>query len=197
MRSVVAMPGAAIFSRAAAAGVLLLWLHVLTPNPTLGRTLVVGQGRPFQSVSQAIAAAQAGDVIEIETGLYQGNLLLNRRVSLIGIGHPVIRGQGGESVITVTADNCSVRGLVVEHSGTLLATEDSGILLKSNRNRVEDNELRDILFGIYLYHANDNLISNNRITGRPYLDLGGRGSGIHIWNSERNTLTGNVITQVR
>ena len=192
-----AKPGAAIFSRAAAAGVLLLWLYVLVPGPALGRTLVVRQGGPFPSVSQAIAAAKAGDVIEIETGLYQGNLLLNRRVSLIGIGRPVIRGQGSESVITVTADNCTVRGLVVEHSGPMLATEDSGILLKSDGNRVEDNDLRDILFGIYLYHANDNLISNNRITGRPYLDLGGRGSGIHIWNSERNTLTGNVITQVR
>jgi parallel beta-helix repeat protein len=34
-------------------------------------------------------------------------------------------------------------------------------------------------------------------TGRSYLNLGGRGSGIHIRNSERNTLAGNTITQVR
>lgn len=163
----------------------------------MARNLHVSPQGPFYSPSQAIAAAQDGDTIEIAPGLYAGNLVLDRRLSLIGRGAPVIRGAGSGSVITVTADGCAIRGLVFEHSGPMLASEDSGILLKSSRNRVENNELRDILFGIYLYHASDNLIRGNRITGRPYLDLGGRGSGIHIWNSERNVLAGNIITQVR
>jgi nitrous oxidase accessory protein len=194
---VIAHRGATIFRCIASSGVLLLCLYVLAPTPAFGRVVVVGQNGPFYSPSQAFAAAQPGDTIEIGPGVYVGNLLLDRSISLIGSGRPVIRGTGTGSVITVTADACTVHGLVVEHSGPMLATEDSGILLKSDRNRVQDNDLRDILFGIYLYHADDNLISNNHITGRSYLDLGGRGSGIHIWNSERNILTGNTITEVR
>lgn len=193
----IAHRGATVFRCIAWSGSLLAWLCLLAPAPALGRVLVVSQNGPFQSPAQAITAAQPGDIIEIGPGVYAGNLLLDRSLSLVGRGQPVIRGRGEGSVITVTADVCTLRGLAVEHSGTMLATEDSGILLKSSRNRIEDNDLRDILFGIYLYHADDNLVSNNRITGRSYLDLGGRGSGIHIWNSERNILIGNTITQVR
>lgn len=193
----IAHRGATVFKSTAWSGALLVWLCVLAPAPVLGRILVVSQNGPFQSPSRAIAAAQPGDTIEIGPGVYAGNLLLDRSLSLIGSGRPVIRGRGDGSVITVTADACTLHGLVVEHSGTMLATEDSGILLKSNRNRVDNNDLRDVLFGIYLYHADDNVVSNNHIIGRSYLDLGGRGSGIHIWNSERNNLTGNTITQVR
>ncbi|HYL12859.1 MAG TPA: nitrous oxide reductase family maturation protein NosD [Terriglobales bacterium] len=197
MTGVIANRRATILRRIAVRSALLVWVYALAAQPTLARTLVVSETGPFQSPSQAIAAAQPGDTIEIGPGVYPGNLLLDRNLSLVGKGRPIIRGSGTGSVITLTADNCTVRGLIIEHSGPMLATEDSGILLKSDRNRVDDNDLRDILFGIYLYHANDNLISNNRITGRPYLDLGGRGSGIHIWNSERNLLTGNAITKVR
>ena len=186
------MPG-----RCAAATGLLLVYCVLVSAPAAARKLVVGQGRPFHSVSQAISAAQAGDTIEVLSGVYAGNLLLDRSLTLVGVGRPVIQGTGTGSVITVNADYCEVRGFLVEHSGPMLASEDSGILLKSNHNRIEDNDLRDILFGVYLYHADNNLVSNNRIVGRSFLDLGGRGSGIHIWNSERNTLTGNTITEVR
>jgi nitrous oxidase accessory protein len=194
---VIAHRGATVFKRIAWRSALLVCLCALASGLALGRILVVSQSGPFQSPAQAIAAAQPGDTIEIGPGVYAGNLLLDRSLALVGRDKPVIRGRGDGSVITVTADACTVRGLVVEHSGTMLATEDSGILLKSNRNRIEDDDLRDILFGIYLYHADGNLISNNRISGRVYLDLGGRGSGIHIWNSERNTLAGNTISQVR
>lgn len=189
--------GAAAGSRIALTGAWLALWCALAPPCVFSRTLQVSQKGPFYSPAQAVAAAQAGDTIEVSPGVYAGNLLLDRSVSLIGKGRPTIYGRGGGSVITVTADACTVRGLVVEHSGPLLASEDSGILLKSDRNRVEDNDLRDVLFGIYLYHASGNVIANNRITGRSYLDLGGRGSGIHIWNSERNLLAGNAITQVR
>ena len=197
MRGVITQGANRNSKHVAIGGVLLVCWCVLFPMAMLARTLNVSPQGPFYSPTEAIAAARAGDTIEIGPGIYNGNLVLDRTVSLIGRGAPVIHGTGEGSVITVAAEGCAIQGLVVEHSGTMLASEDSGILLRSNRNRVEENELRDILFGIYLYHANDNLIRNNRITGRSYLDLGGRGSGIHIWNSERNVLAGNIITQVR
>jgi nitrous oxidase accessory protein len=62
---------------------------------------------------------------------------------------------------------------------------------------VAENKLRDILFGIYLLGANNNAIIANRIVGRNELELGERGSGIHIWNSQHNRFIGNVITEAR
>jgi nitrous oxidase accessory protein len=151
----------------------------------------------LRDLQSAISFAHSGDTLLIPSGTYRGNLLVNKRLTLIGIGSPVIRGDSSGSVITITADSCVVQGIAVEHSGTMLVNEDAGILIRSNGNRIEANELRDVLFGVYLYHAEYNVIKSNRIGGRAYLDLGERGSGIHVWNSNCNTFISNSITDVR
>ena len=144
-----------------------------------------------------IASAQSGDTLLIPPGIYEGNLTIDKRLTVLGVDNPVIHGNGRGSVITITADSCTVKGLVIEHSGAMLVNEDAGVLIKSHFNLVEQNELRDVLFGIYLFHAEHNMVLNNRIIGRPKLELGERGSGIHIWNSEHNMFRGNSITDVR
>jgi nitrous oxidase accessory protein len=157
-----------------------------------------GVGAQTPPVLQSrIDQAQTGDSIMVLTGIYEGNIILSKRVSLIGSGVPVIRGNGKGSCITVTADSCVIKGLVVEHCGGNLMNDDSGIFLDSKHNRVEDNELRDILFGIYLFHADSNVIVGNRIHGRDTLELGQRGSGIHIWNSNYNVFASNTIARAR
>ncbi|MFN0156868.1 MAG: nitrous oxide reductase family maturation protein NosD [Bacteroidota bacterium] len=148
-------------------------------------------------LQSAIMSSKPGDTLLIPSGTHVGNLLIDKRLVLKGIDSPVIRGEGSGSVITITADSCVLEGVVVEHSGTMLVNEDAGILIKSNGNRVEGNELRDVLFGVYLYQAEHNIVTNNHIVGRAQLELGERGSGIHIWNSNLNTFLGNTITDVR
>jgi nitrous oxidase accessory protein len=161
------------------------------------RTLVVGRDGAFSAIQQALDEAVAGDTIEVHSGTYDGNLVLDSSISLIGFGAPLIRGSGSGSIITVLANHCTLRGLVIEHSGGMLVDEDSGILLKSNGNRVEHNELRDVLYGIYLLASSDNQIVSNLIRGRPLPDLGSRGSGIHVWNSSNNLFVNNTITDAR
>ncbi len=152
---------------------------------------------PISALQSRINAAYPGDTLVISRGTYSGNLLLNKRLTLIGIDKPIIRGEGKGSVITITADSCVVRGFIVEHCGSMLVEENAGILVKSDYNLVEQNDLHDILFGIYLMHAERNSILNNKIVGRRHLEVGERGSGIHIWNSQHNRFSGNSITDVR
>ena len=144
-----------------------------------------------------IESARSGDTLRVPSATYSGNLLINKRIVLMGLNDPLIYGDGNGSVITITADSCVVSGFVIEHSGKMLVNEDAGVLLKSNGNRIERNDLRDVLFGIYLLHAERNTVADNKITGRARLDLGERGSGIHIWNSNYNTFVGNSITDMR
>ena len=163
--------------------------------------LLVFGGVSFASAASSlqarIDAAAPGESIRVESGIYEGNIVLNKTIALIGVGQPVLVGSGKGSVITVTADGCAIQGFIVRHSGPDLQNEDSGILLKSNRNRVENNDLRDILFGIYLYHSSGNHIFNNHIVGRRELELGERGSAIHIWSSPSNRIEGNQISFTR
>jgi nitrous oxidase accessory protein len=159
--------------------------------------LIVGQNGRFSTVGSAIEAARAGETIRIEKGIYTENLVLDKTLTLEGVDKPVIRGTGKGSVIVVASDNCRIAGLRVENSGGDLQAEDAGILLKSAGNTVEENELKDVLFGIYLFHASGNLIRGNRIKGRPELESGARGAGLHLWNSPDNVLEDNVISEAR
>ncbi len=152
---------------------------------------------PGGELQTRLAAARPGDTLWVAPGIYRGNLHLNKRLALIGTGRPVIQGSGTGSTVLITADSCVFQGFVVEGCGRMLVQEDAGILIKSNQNYVADNELRDVLFGIYLFHSDGNLVMRNRITGRAELELGDRGSGIHLWNSQRNRLVANRISAMR
>ncbi|HEX4947493.1 MAG TPA: nitrous oxide reductase family maturation protein NosD [Blastocatellia bacterium] len=152
---------------------------------------------PTQSIQAAINAAQPGDTIQVQAGTYNENLTLNKSLTLIGQNKPIVRGTGKDSTIIVTAENCTIQGFVIERCGSDLQQEDSGLLLKSNYNHIADNELRDILYGIYLLKSSDNTIQRNVIRGRPELEMGDRGAGLHLWNSPNNTLADNTITEAR
>ena len=175
---------------------LILLLLLLSAAAGSGGTLIVGPGQ-YQSIQAAIDVARSGDTIEVQTGTYVENLVLNKQITLAGLGKPVLRGEGFGSVITTTADRCVIKGFVIEHSGGDLTREDSGILLKSSINQIEDNELHDILYGIYLYSSHSNILRRNRIRGRSELEEGDRGAGLHLWNSPDNIIEDNIISDER
>jgi nitrous oxidase accessory protein len=175
--------------------VFIIFLTLQCSTRGLAQTSLLSSAT--STVQSLVDRARVGDTIRIEPGLYEGDVVIAKRISLIGIGMPVLRGEGKGSCLTVVADSCVVRGFVIEHSGGMLVNEDAGILLKSKHNTIWGNELRDILFGIYLFKADSNLVAHNRIIGRRELELGERGSGIHVWNSHANKLVGNTISHAR
>lgn len=150
-----------------------------------------------QSLQERIAWARAGDTLLVRSGTWNENIVLDRRITLLGEHTPVIRGTGRGSTITITADSCTISGFTIERCGTMLVQEDAGVLVLSRCNRILGNTLRDILFGVYLLRGGSNVLADNVIIGRKYLDPGQRGSGIHIYDSPRNTLLRNTITDVR
>ena len=175
---------------------LALWiLAIVTPH---AETLTVASSNArFTSLQTAINVAQSGDTITVQAGTYNENLVLDKSLTLEGVGKPVVRGTGQGSTIVITADHCTIKGFVIEHCGSDLQQEDSGLLLKSSFNRIAENELRDILYGVYLLQSRGNTIQNNFIRGRAELEVGSRGAGLHLWNSPDNTIIGNTITEAR
>jgi nitrous oxidase accessory protein len=178
--------------------VLITLALIFSALPARSATLTVGaDNAAFQSIQQAIDAASAGDLIRVRAGVYTGNIILYKQITLEGIDRPVLRGEGKGSVVTVLADGSTVRGFIIEHCGGDLTNEDSGLLLKSNGNLIENNHLRDILYGIYLYSSRGNTLRQNQVRGRTELEVGERGAGLHLWNSPDNTIEDNVISEER
>ncbi|MGH7495298.1 MAG: nitrous oxide reductase family maturation protein NosD [bacterium] len=177
----------------------LIWAQTDKAQTPTSAILNSIESKPLSNTNlQAfINAAAHGDTIFVPAGIYESNLVIDKKLVLIGREQPVIRGDGSGSTVLITADSCVFKGFVVERCGKMLVHEDAGILIKSDGNVVAENHLRDILFGIYLLGAHNNTIIANRVVGRNELELGERGSGIHIWNSQHNRFIGNVITDAR
>jgi nitrous oxidase accessory protein len=154
-------------------------------------------GYPENNLQSLINAAGRGDTVLVSPGRYDGNITVDKPLTLLGLHNPLLRGDSAGIVITITADSCRVEGFSIERSGDNLMHEDAGILIKSNHNTISGNTLRDVLFGIYLLEADSNLVERNTIVGRWKPDLGQRGSGIHIWNSHHNGFVDNSITETR
>jgi nitrous oxidase accessory protein len=153
--------------------------------------------RPGDSITDVLARAAGGDTIRVARGIYEGNLEISKSVRLIGEDKPVLRGSGHSSVITVRAPHTEIRGFRIERSGGSLIEEDSGILLHSDDNQIVGNELDDILFGIYFYRSNGNVVRHNRVHGRVQLESGERGAGLHLYDCVRNTIEDNLVADTR
>jgi len=160
------------------------------------------EGRPaaeHTSPLQALVdAAAAGSRIEVAAGTYDGDLYLDRPITLVGVGRPLLRGSGHGSVVRIRAAGVTIDGFDIDgRRGGDLGRDTSGIHVTGAHVTIRDCRVREALFGIYLREADDAAIEHSVVTGIPDRPPGEIGSGIHVWNSQRFHLTGNEIVGTR
>ena len=155
---------------------------------------VGGSGADFPFITPAIVAAADGDVIEVRRGVYREDLVVDRRLAIRGIDRPTLIGTGIGTVVTIVAADCEITGFAIEGSGTGESNGmDAGVQVSSNGNRVADNVLRRVFYGIVVANAARNEIADNEIHGlreRPY---GQRGDGIYLYRAPENFVARNRI----
>lgn len=165
---------------------------------TAARTWTVGAaGADFPLISPALAAAADGDTILVGPGVYRENLVLHRRVSIVGHGSPLLYGLGTGSVIRILAAGCEIRGLVIEGSGTGETNDmDAAVQMASSGNRIVGNTMRRVFYGVVI-GASDNEVADNRITGLLDLPFGRRGDGVYVYRSHSARVLRNHIVGQR
>ncbi|MDH3676118.1 MAG: nitrous oxide reductase family maturation protein NosD [Anaerolineae bacterium] len=146
----------------------------------------------------AIDAAEPGAIIEVPPGIYQGNLVIEKSITLEGIDEPIIDGHNQGHVIEINdAPEVTIRGFVLRNSGARLDKENAGIAVdKSPRFVAENNRLENTLFGIYIKDSADSRIAHN-VIGAKDLDVPARGDGIRVWFSYNTEVIGNTVDQGR
>ena len=163
----------------------------------------LGQASPQQTTTPApqalqplIDATPAGGLLHLKPGIYLGPANITRPLTLEGSEQVLIQGDGQSTILSVAANEVTLRGLRLQGSGDSHDRTDAAILLQGDRHRIENNDMQDVLFGIHLKGVNYALIKGNRVTGklRP---SGMRGDSIRLWNSRYNRVEDNVFTRGR
>ena len=158
------------------------------------------QVKPGNGVLQtAIDSAQAGDTLLLASGTYSGSINIHRSITLMGNSDnthsSIIDGEGTSHVIMVSAPDVVIKGLSIQHSGTVLETEDSAIFItdKGDRTRVENNHLENNQIGVYLKGPEAAIVSNNVIIGSQFHRVNDRGNGVYLWDTPGSIIKNNVI----
>ena len=119
----------------------------------------------------------------------------------------------------ITAPGTTLRGLRIEHSGRDIDRDDAGVMIRADSVTLEDLEIRDVLFGIYLRKAGSVTIRRIDIEGPPRAAREPDGQrdppaclegdtiadsriawmrdGIYFEYSDSAEFTGNQVSQVR
>lgn len=171
---------------------------ILTIILIISTELVYSQSKiiitPSDNLSDVIQKAVDGDELIIKPGSYKvDNLKINKSISLIGENYPIIQGNKKDEVITVSANNVRIKGLVIKGAGISFLKENAAVKINESSNCViEDNILKDNFFGIYLAKSFNCVIKNNRIEAYTKKETNS-GNGIHLWYSKGITIQNNQI----
>ena len=171
------------------------------------------------TLQERIETAAPNETIRVEAGIYAGPIVINKSLTLIAENGAEIRGNGFGKVVTISADDVTLRGLRITGSGLRLSDDDAGVFVTGNRAKIDNCIIADSLHGVYLKKVSGAQVLNNRIQGKTTLTASTepvekgigqssencdttlvanrRGNGIHQWNCEGNLIRGNEISDTR
>jgi nitrous oxidase accessory protein len=162
---------------------------------TSARTLKVGKGQAFTSITAAINFSIAGDSIIVSNGLYrEKNIIINKNITLIGIGFPILDGESKYEILSVKASGVTVKGFRLIHCGISSLDDLAAIKIYGCRNVTISGNLLDAdFFGIYSQSAVNCLIENNKLKASASTEQQS-GNGIHCWKCDSMRIIGNTVT---
>ena len=137
------------------------------------------------------------DTLRLARGVHPGPLVISRPTVVLGEPGAVIRGSGQGSVVEITAPGTTLRGLRIEHSGRDSDRDDAGVMIRADSVTLEDLEIRDVLFGVYLRNAGSVTIRRIDIEGPRGLPESQTGNGIHLHASRKVTIADSRIAWMR
>jgi nitrous oxidase accessory protein len=179
---------------------LLLFLVLAGGSIIAAPAMAQESGETFvitaEELATAVAAAHDGDTIEVNGGVFQGSLDIDKRLTLIGHDWPVIDGKNEGTVVRISGPGTVIRGFLIKNSGSVLDQENSGIAVVAPQVTVENNRFEDTLFGIYLKKAHNSVIRGNTVTSKD-LEVQRRGDPIRAWYSTDVLIEDNVVDKGR
>lgn len=154
---------------------------------------------PTNNLQQLIDHANEGDTLKLTQGLYRGNLLINKPLTIDCEPGTDLDGNNVKDTIRITAPNVTVKGCNILNWGDDLTAMDAGIVVKKNADNVviQNNYFKGISFGIFLDAPKDSKVLSNRIEGSLDTRSQDRGNGIHLYATTGADIAFNEVWHTR
>lgn len=169
----------------------------LVAAPASARTWQVApDGRPL---AETLAVAADGDTVEVAAGLYRGNFVIDRRITLHGADGAILDAGDTGHVLGIQVAGVVVEGLTLRNSGTDSQRSDSGIFLAQLAAdvRLLHNRIEHCWFGIWVHGSLRPVLIGNRIEGMVEKRVSDRGDGIHLWDVDGAEIRDNTVVDSR
>ena len=138
-----------------------------------------------------INAAQEGTVIQLEKGVYEGNIVITKSVVLEGIEGTIIKSTADAPAITIdNTTNVTIQNITIETLGTGMTIRQADDIKLANI------QMENVDAGIKIYNARKVQGSSLAIEGNSQ-HYAKKGNGIAIYDSESIDLLDNDIRSVQ
>lgn len=161
-------------------------------------TINVQPSGSISSIGVALNLAQNGDTLRVESGTYfETDLLVDKPVTLEGLGWPTIDAAGMGPIFEVTSSSVSISGFIFRGVPVSFIKENAAVLVSGSSNcEIRDNKFLDNFFAIYLAKSRNCSVVHNEIVGTE-TELTTAGNGIHMWYCREMSVRDNFISAHR
>jgi len=176
----------------------LLLFILLFPVLSVAQEIHVSPDGDIRSIKSAVELAQPGDHILVEAGTYmESEIEITKPLTLEGVDRPTIDGEGVGNILIIRADSVTVKGFMIINTGRSYVRDYSAILLENSKDfLIEDNDLDNVYFGIYLAETDRGIIRGNRVESYDRREAAS-GNGIHLWSVRNPKISDNTVTGMR
>ena len=182
--------------------VLVCVLLMFLPVPAEGKVVTVGEGGEFRSLREALKNAREGDTILVKGGVYEENLLIEKRVHIKGVGEPVILWEGTDNpfipsdeayIVGIRADGVVIEGLVLKHKRSGRKRTLGVVVEKSKGVVIRNTKIIGTSIGIKAVESEGLVVESNYVEGERELDVNQRGNCIDLTGSHRAVIRNNKL----
>ena len=173
---------------------IFILICTLYSSLTFTKEIIVSQSGSINTITEAIKQANDFDTVVVKKSEYaEGNIIIDKKITLTGEDFPVIDGKGVGEIFTVTSNDVHISGLVIKNSGISYLEENAGVRLDDVQNcSIIKNKFINNFFAIYLAKSAHCIVSSNYISGVKKRETNS-GNGIHLWYCRDITIEDNRI----